>query len=235
MQRKTLPLADVQVKFAKDGASFAGYASVFNGVDSYGDTVLAGAYKDTLATHGLPKMFVNHDGWGGLFGPPAALPVGRWTKAAEDERGLYVEGEFTPGMARAEEVRAALKHGTVDGLSIGYHVKKGDYEDKDDGSDGRIIKRVTRLAEISVVTFPADEAARVDLASVKSEVDAIESIREFERFLRDAGGLSKGLAQALVSRARELFAAGEPSASGTNAKAAQELQAALQRIAARLA
>jgi uncharacterized protein len=234
MHHKTLALRDAQVKFAKDGASFAGYASVFNGTDSYGDTILPGAYKDTLAAHGLPKMFVNHDGFG-FFGG-GNLPVGKWTKAVEDDTGLFVEGEFTPGMARAEEVRAALKHGTVDGLSIGYHIKKADYEEKDDESGGRLIKRVSRLAEISVVTFPADEAARVDLTSVKSEeVDAIESIRDFERFLRDAGGLSKGLAQALVSRARVLFAAGEPSAEAFDAKAAQELQAALQRITARLA
>ena len=53
---------------------------------------------------------------------------------------------------------------------------------------------------------PADSAARIDLSSVKSaeleeSIGDLETIRDFERFLRDAGGLSKGLAEALVSRA----------------------------------
>ena len=99
----------------------------------------------------------------------------------------------------------------------------------------RVIRRVSRLFEVSVVTFPADEAARVDLASVKSdEVDSIETVRDFEYFLRDAGGLSKGLAQALVSRVRVLFGTGDPASGDTQAKAAQEVQAILQRMQQRL-
>jgi HK97 family phage prohead protease len=226
MLRKTLSISDAQVKFAADGsAGFTGYASVFGGVDSYGDTIVRGAYDYSLRTHGKPKMFVNHDSMG--------LPVGKWLVAKEDDHGLYVEGEFTPGMARAEEARASLKHGTVDGLSIGYLLKKGDYDEMEDGK--RVIRRVSRLFEVSVVTFPADEAARVDLASVKSdEVDSIETVRDFEYFLRDAGGLSKGLAQALVSRVRVLFGTGDPASGDTQAKAAQEVQAILQRMQQRL-
>jgi HK97 family phage prohead protease len=226
MLRKTLSLSDAQIKLAADGVgTFAGYASVFGGVDAYGDTILRGAYEYTLKNHGKPKMFINHDSFG--------LPVGKWIVAKEDDHGLLVEGEFTPGMARAEEARASLKHGTVDGLSIGYLLKKGDYEEMEDGK--RVIKRVSRLFEVSVVTFPADEAAKVDLASVKSdEVDSIETVRDFEYFLRDAGGLSKGLAQALVSRARVLFGTGDPAPGDTQAKAAQEVQAYLQRMQQRL-
>lgn len=223
MLKKTLCLADAQIKFApqRDAALFSGYASTFGNVDVVGDTILKGAYADTLAAHGAPKMLVNH--------AAAELPVGKWIKAVEDDRGLYVEGEFTPGMKRSEEVRAALRHGTVDGLSIGYQLKKADYEEKDDG--GRIIKRVSRLAEISIVTFPADGDARIDLGSVKSEdIDAIETIRDFERLLRDAGGLSKGLAAALVSRAKVLFGQGEPAPEQIDAKAARDLAELLQRF-----
>jgi len=223
---KTLSLSDAQVKFADDGGGkFAGYASVFGGVDSYGDTILRGAYDYSLRTHGKPKMFVNHDSMG--------LPVGKWLVAKEDDHGLYVEGEFTPNMARAEEARASLKHGTVDGLSIGYLLKKGDYDEIDDGK--RVIRRVSRLFEVSVVTFPADQAARVDLASVKNdEVEAIETVRDFEWFLRDVGHLSKGLAKALVSRARVLFGTEEPAPDDTQAKSAQEVQAMFQRMQQRL-
>lgn len=36
-------------------------------------------------------------------------------------------------------------------------------------------------------------------------VEKIENIKDFERFLRDAGGLSRGLATALTSRAKSIF------------------------------
>jgi hypothetical protein len=55
--------------------------------------------------------------------------------------------------------------------------------------------------------FPADGAARIDLDSVKyaDEMAEIETIRDFEMFLRDAGQFSKGAAQALTARAKALF------------------------------
>lgn len=198
MIRKTLPLADCQVKMVGKGR-FSGYASVFNGVDSYGDTIAPGAYAETLKNHAPIKMFFNHESW--------ELPIGRWTKVEEDSTGLYVEGELTKGASRANDVGAALEHGTVDGLSVGFMLASTDFEWKEDG--GRLIKRVSRLVETSVATFPADGAARIDLDSVKSEeIEAIVTVRDFEVFLRDAGGLSKGLARALAARAKTLFAAG---------------------------
>lgn len=196
MERKSLLLADAQFKLESDESTFTGYASTFGNVDSYGDTIVKGAYVDTLKTNGLPRMFFNHDS--------SAVPIGKWVEAKEDDYGLLLTGEFTPGNGLAAEVKAALKHGTVDSLSIGYSLRKGDYEDT---PAGRTIKKVARLAETSIVTFPADKFARVDLSSVKyaDEMAAIETIRDFELFLRDAGQFSKGAAQALTARAKTLF------------------------------
>jgi hypothetical protein len=53
-------------------------------------------------------------------------------------------------------------------------------------------------------------------------VNDIETVREFERFLRDAGGLSKGLTMALVSRAKTIFVQGEPVTTA-EAKAIEEV------------
>lgn len=194
MYHKTLSLNDCQIKTDVEAGRFSGYASVFNKIDSYGDTILPGAYKQTLEKNGLPKMFLQHESW--------ELPIGKWIKAKEDEYGLFVEGELTPGMSRANDASAALKHETLDGLSIGYRLHKEDYENS---KEARLIKNVSLLAEISLVVYPADSFARVDLASVKSSIESIESIRDFENFLRDAGGFSKGLSQALIARARSIF------------------------------
>lgn len=222
---KTLSLNDVDLKMDGESGKFAGYASVFGGVDSYGDTILKGAFQDAIKNT-LPKMFWNHD-WN--------MPIGKWTKAVEDSKGLFVEGELTPGLGLAEDVKAALKHGTLDGLSIGGYLKKGDY---DDTPKGRVIHKWTNLIEVSPVVFPADNAARIDLSSVKSDliqqIDGIESVRDLESFLRDAGGLSKGAAIALVARAKEVFCmTGEPAAQNTEAKAFAELAARIERMACR--
>ena len=222
--KKLLSLSNCDIKLDGDTGKFSGYASVFGGVDSYGDTIIKGAFESTLRQNGKPKMFYGHV-WD--------MPVGKWTIAKEDDHGLYVEGELTPGLSKATDVHAALKHGTLDGLSIGGFLKKGDWEDSADG--GRIIRKWSNLVEVSPVVFPADGAARIDLSSVKSEdlagaIDDIQTIRDFERFLRDAGGLSKGLTEALVSRAKSIFIPRDPGKEEVEAKAAQELQKRLDRF-----
>lgn len=195
--RKTLSLSDVSLKMEGDTGTFSGYASVFGGVDSYGDTIQKGAFKQTLKQNGLPRMFFNHE-W--------RMPIGKWTKATEDDKGLLLEGELTPGLMLSADVRAALMHGTIDGLSIGGFLKSGDYEDTD---TGRNVKRWTNLVEVSPVVFPADTAARIDRSSVKGAdlLDAIaecRTIRDLECLLRDAAGVSKGAAQAFTARAKFL-------------------------------
>lgn len=218
--RKTLSLSNVDLKL-DDAGKFTGYASVFGGVDSYGDTIIKGAFLETLSKS-APKMFYNHD-WN--------MPIGKWTVAKEDDHGLYVEGELTPNLSLSADVRAAMKHGTLDGLSIGGYLRKGDYEETE---TGRTINKWSSLMEVSPVVFPADGSARIDLTSVKSdlksEIEALETIRDFEYFLRDAGNFSKGAAQALTARVKALFAMRD-AGDDLEAKQLAEIAARLQRLA----
>lgn len=200
IQRKNISLGDIELKIAANGG-FEGYASVFGGVDSYKDTIIKGAYEDVIerikaGECQMPKMFVNHKSWD--------IPVGKWTKMYEDEKGLYMEGEFTKGNSEADMIKAALQHGTIDGLSIGFMV--GDYEMVEQEDDYlRIIKSVKELPEVSIVTYPADENARVDLTSVKSALDNINTVRDFEKFLREVAGFSNSLARETAKSAKVLF------------------------------
>ena len=226
--RKTLSLVDVDLKMDGDAGRFSGYASVFGGVDTYGDTIVKGAFESTLRNNGKPKMFYNHN-WD--------MPVGKYLSAKEDDKGLFVEGELTPGLGLASDVRAAMKHGTLDGLSIGGWIKKGDY---DETETGRVIRKWSNLVEVSPVVFPADSAARIDLGTVKGAdfdqaLAEVETIRDFERFLRDAGRLSKGAAAALVARAKVIFGPGEPAPESAEAKAIREIAERVQIAASRLA
>lgn len=220
---KTLSLSDADLKMDGETGKFSGYASVFGGVDSYGDTIVKGAFESTLRNNGKPKMFFNHD-W--------AMPIGKWTVAKEDDHGLYVEGELTPGLSLSADVKAALKHATLDGLSIGGMLKKGDFEETE---KGRIIRKWSSLMEVSPVVFPADKAARVDLASVKSidfEVllPECKTERDIERLLRDAG-LGKWEAMAIVSRAKAIFD-GRDAQEDAEAKTTALILERLQKIGA---
>ena len=193
--QKTLKFDDVALKMQGDTGTFEGYASKWNGLDAHGDTILKGAFTDTLKAT-APKMFFNHQ-WD--------MPVGKWIDYGEDSTGLYVKGELTPGLSMSNDVRAAMKHGTLDGLSIGGFLKKGDYDEKD---GRRVIRKWSQLAEISPVVFPADSAARIDLSTVKSIdfenlLPECKSEKEIERLLRDAG-LGKWEAMAIVSRVRAI-------------------------------
>lgn len=219
METKSIALVDAQFKLDGDGSGFVGYASTFGNVDSYGDTIVKGAYLDTLKENGLPKMFFNHSAYD--------VPLGKWVKAEETDIGLLMTGEFTPGNKMADEVKAALKHGTVDAMSIGYRLKKGDFVETE---NGRTINKVSKLAEVSIVTFPADKFARVDLSSVKTfadEIEQMETIRDFEYFLRDAGSFSKSAVQALTAKAKAIFSVRD-AANMDEAKKEAEI---LERIA----
>lgn len=186
---KTLAFDQAAIKFASGGAQgiFEGYASVFNVVDGDGDIILPGAFAQALKTQTRSvAMFFNHR--------RNEIPVGKWLDLAEDTVGLHVRGELTPGNPQSEALKAAMIHGTVGGMSVGFTAAKADVEQI---ATGFSFKNATRLSEISICTFPANEQATV---STLKSMDAIESIRDAETWLRDSAGLSKSEAQALIAR-----------------------------------
>jgi len=128
-----------------------------------------------------------------------SFPIGKWLDLAEDDTGLYCHGELTPGHSVASNVYASMRHEAISGLSIGFRVPIGGAEEIEGG--GRRISKVN-LIEISVVGFPADNDARIQI--VKSEIEQIQSIRDCEVLLRDAG-FSRSMAKALLGQLRPLY------------------------------
>lgn len=189
MELKNLSLEAVEFKFDEGrSGTFSGYASVFGGVDSYGDTIMPGAYKKTLRKRARPvQLRWNHYG----------DVIGKWVEITEDEKGLFVTGELTPGHSKAADVYALLKHGAISGLSIGYRP----VQIRELGDGKRELKEI-ELIEISVVESPADMAAQI--GDVKSVIEGAESLKEIESLLRESGGFSRNDATALVSRIKSL-------------------------------
>lgn len=208
--QKTLAFDQAEIKFSSGGKQgvFEGYASVFGVTDSDGDIILPGAFKKALETQSRQVgMFFNHKTW--------EIPVGKWQTLEEDNKGLLVRGELTPGLSVSNDLKAAMEHKTVEGMSVGFSVMKDDFDMID---TGRAFKNVQALREISICTFPANEQATV--AAMKS-METIETIRDAEHWLRDSAGLSKSEAQALIARIKS--AVRSDSEGG-------EISALLQRI-----
>ena len=196
-QKSSFAFCDV--KFASAGAAagtFSGYGAVFNNIDDGGDLVLPGAFAVTLAEWKakakLPKMLWQH-GMGITTGDQ--LPIGVWTKMEEDDHGLAVEGRlFALDTDRGRTLYAGMKEGAIDAMSMTYSATDVIYGQKADEPFRTI--RALDLYEVGPVLFGMNEDATIDEAKAASQV---KTIRDFETFLRDAGGFSIADAKAIAS------------------------------------
>jgi uncharacterized protein len=180
MLTKALPL---EIKDLTDTGTFSGYASVYGNKDSYGDIVMPGAFAKTIANRPVVKILYQHD---------PHMPIGKG-RLEDSEVGLLVHAQLTLAVSEAQKAFALLKDGVLDSLSIGYRVPAGG-EQYDKGRDANLLQEID-LHEVSPVTFPANTLARI--IGVKSRKE-IQSIRDFEEILRDAG-FSRSEATALAS------------------------------------
>ena len=156
---------------ATEDGTFAGYASLFGRTDLGRDMVMRGAFAASLRTRGAGgiKMLYQHD---------PLQPIGVWDEIREDDRGLFVKGRLTTGVARAREVLSLMRAGALDGLSIGYRTVRG----RTDGKSGVRQLLEVDLWEISVVTFPMLPEARV--AAVKGQAALLAAIRDATAAMR---------------------------------------------------
>lgn len=207
-------------KAVSDAGVIEGYASVFGVVDSYAEVVEPGAFVDSLVASKRQgrriKMLYQHD---------PSQPIGVWDDLAEDSKGLWVKGRLLiEESPKAREVHGLLKAGALDGLSIGYRTIKSEPKS---GKPGVLSLLKLDLLENSIVTFAANDRARVEV--VKSILDGGEmpTVREFEGLLRDAG-FSKAKAAAIAGSATPHLR-GEPEA-----KADDATRRFIEAVAARL-
>ncbi|MCU1123535.1 HK97 family phage prohead protease [Stenotrophomonas pavanii] len=195
MNRKNATLKirdfDLSVKAVSDDGLFSGYGSVFGTVDSYREVVAPGAFSESLAEikakgRPVPVLWQHRSG----------EPIGVYTSLVEDAHGLKVEGQLIiDGVARAKEAHALMKAGAVSGLSIGYYVREDSWDEKE---RVRTLKKV-ELVEISLVTFPANDDARIDAIKSKLAHGSLPTMPEFEQILREAG-FSKSQSAVIANR-----------------------------------
>ena len=180
-----------------------GYGSVFDNVDHGGDIIAPGAFAASLRGGRKVKMLLQHD--------PADVVV-TWEAVEEDAKGLRVRGRLLTSIRKGAEAYELIKAGAIDGLSIGFRTVKSM------ARDGKRVIMQADLWEVSLVTFPMNELARVD--AVKA---AEMSERDLERLLTRDAGLSRSVAQRLMAGGYNAVKAMRDAGDG-----ADELAALLQ-------
>ena len=201
----------LEIKSLSEEGVIEGYASIFSNIDAGGDKVMPGAFVDSLAkarqTGRTVKMLWNHD---------PSQPIGVWEDLAEDGKGLRGTGRLVMEVPKAREVHALMKAGAVGGLSIGYRTIKAEPE-----GNVRLLKQV-ELFEVSPVTFPMNERAKISSVKADGADDLVEKLaagdrlteREFERLVK---GLGLSNSQAERAARVHLKGQGEPATAASEA------------------
>jgi len=150
-----------------------GYASAFGSLDSHGDIVMKGAFKRTLGHNAnRVKSLLHHD--------PVQI-IGKPTKMAEDERGLYTETKVSD-TALGRDLLTLVADGVIDEMSIGFMPVREEYDKE---TKANLIHEV-KLVEYSFVTLASNADARIQgLKGTAAVNEVVASMRRFEKALRD--------------------------------------------------
>lgn len=155
---RTIQVQDLEVRMDGDKPKVIGYASVFgslsNDLGGFREYIGKDAFEGRLEDD--VRFLINHDG----------LPLARTTngtlKLSVDEKGLKYEAEM-PDTTDSRDLMELLKNGTVNQSSFAFIVEEDSWE-MNDGQNIRTIDKISRLFDVSAVTYPAYEEATSSVA-----------------------------------------------------------------------
>lgn len=193
------------LKSVGDNGTFEGVASPFGEIDSYRDIVMPGAFTKSLQEFQDKNRKVPM-----LWQHKTDAPIGIYPKLMESDTQLLVTGQCNMEVQQGRECHSLMKQGALTGLSIGYDTVRDEWDDK------MMVRKLfeINLWEISPVTFPAADSARVTMVKT---LEHATSIAECEAILRDAG-FSRSEATAFTARMKALV---------TQRDSAEQIQRAL--------
>lgn len=92
-----------------------------------------------------------------------------------DDEGLFFEATLDLRSAKANDLFIAVQRGDMDKMSFMFVVESDEWQDLDTEKPLRIIRAISVVYELSIVTFPAYDNTSVQAASHSDE--ALESVR----------------------------------------------------------
>lgn len=209
VEMRQVQVQDLEVREVGNGATFMGYAAVFNSDSEplpFVEQIRPGAFQRTLSSRNNVKMYVNHDDTLVLASTRAGT-----LRLSEDNRGLRAEADL-PDTTYARDLTVLLRRGDVDSMSFGFSVPRGGDEWSQDGQR-RFLNEV-RLHEVSVVSNPAYQETsatirKAQLLAQRTQTDA-DALADALTALESGGQLSDDQASLLVDVVERQRAKTEP-------------------------
>jgi len=209
--------ADFEVKREPGPPTFEGLASTFGNADMVGDVIEPGAFRKSVGERGASgiRLLWQHD---------TSQPVGVLKQVRETEDGLFVEGELLDTNL-GRDVAEILRKGAVDRMSIGFRSVRDRFDSK---KKVRILEEID-LREVSLVTFPANEKAKITSVKAVLADGGLPSQRDVERALHEIG-FSRTQAKGLLARGYDGLKSADKQASEL-VDTMRQLAAAMRRQA----
>ena len=159
----------------------------------FGQRTNLGYFDEVIDQHALDstdlrdvRFLVNHD--------TSKIPLARsrnnnansTMQMEVTEAGMNIRVDLdTENNSEARNLYSAIKRGDISGMSFAFLVDGDAWEDLESDHPLRTITSISRVFEVSAVTFPAYEAtsisARDDLAALESARSALESAQRAEK------------------------------------------------------
>ena len=155
---RTFNVQNLELREEGDSNVVVGYASVFNTLSND-----LGNFKEIISKEAFEgrlnddvRFLINHEG----------LPLSRTTngtlKLTTDETGLRYEAQVA-NTSTGRDLLELMRNGTINQSSFAFVVDDDSWEVKD-GVNIRTINKVSRLYDVSAVTYPAYESASASVA-----------------------------------------------------------------------
>ena len=179
-----------------------GKGEIFGRPIVYGSRTDLGWFDETIAAGALDnadlkdvRLLVNHD--------TSMIPLARsrnnnknsTMQLSPDDEGLSFRATLdTENNAEAKSLYSAIDRGDVTGMSFMFTVDGVEWLDLESDHPTRVIKSISKVFEVSAVTFPAYESTSIgvrDREALESAKTVLESARASLESERRAAALEK--------------------------------------------
>lgn len=140
-----------EMRANEDNLIIEGYAAVFDSVTDLGpfqERIAQGAFSDVLDDD--VRLLINHDG------VPLARTSNNTLELSQDETGLYYRAQLSDTQA-GRDLYEMIKRGDINQSSFAFMIE----QERNDADGVRVIEKVSKLIDVSPVTYPAYQAASV--------------------------------------------------------------------------
>ena len=163
MEKRELRQFRVDFRAAAGKRTVSGYAAVFDqpseDFGGWREVIAPGAFDGVLASSDC-RCLVNHDR-NQVLGRTASKTLA----LSVDERGLKFECSM-PDTQYARDLAACMERGDIDQCSFAFSVAMGGSKwEEQDKTTIRTITKISRLYDVSVVTYPAYPQTSADIRS----------------------------------------------------------------------